>query len=351
MDDYREANMKDARPNLMQIQPSTQVLSGIKERMSRLIAGSLDIKSELEKHRVELDFLRQENRELKTLVQSTLEQLNSVYVSQMRVELGMKNLMRKWALPFGASTPVLLERDAPSVSPDSPLLRTEDNGIAETQATQPTAAVQPMQQELQITPQAPAMLTARTLNWAALNLSSNKKGKRNPQHAVQSVLRRMYEEHRNIAFAALADGVTHELSNQTTWVWNNMFSASSSKDILKIQRALTLIDCIWTAEERRILVHHLKPVGEVIPICKIIQNRVVQAAHVLQKKEPKTSTPSQRATGGLLGIANSIGLFELEPYLPNWDDDGKTPCGQTLTELVEQKTLEIQNKSQCISNN
>jgi len=85
----------------------------------------------------------------------------------------------------------------------------------------------------------------------------------------------MYEEHRNIACAALADVVTHELSNQTTWVWNNMFSAISSKDILKIRRALTLIDCIWTAEERRILVNHLKPVGELIPICKIIQNRVV----------------------------------------------------------------------------
>jgi hypothetical protein len=62
-----------------------------------------------------------------------------------------------------------------------------------------------------------------------------------------------------------------------------------------------------------------------IIICKDIEKQVVQAAHVLQKNPPKKAIPSQKATGGLLGIANSIGTFDLDMYLPNWGTKAQ-PC-------------------------
>jgi hypothetical protein len=71
---------------------------------------------------------------------------------------------------------------------------------------------------------------------------------------------------------------------------------------------------------------------------------VVQAAYLLRKNPPTKAAPSRKATGGLLGIANSIGKFDLEPYLPQWDKDGETQIGTTLQQLVDEKIRELQQK-------
>jgi hypothetical protein len=74
-----------------------------------------------------------------------------------------------------------------------------------------------------------------------------------------------------------------------------------------------------------------------------IQKRVVDAAHVLKKNQNKAR--NTRGKGGLLGIANNIGTFDLQPYLPDWSNGGQTPSERTLMEIVEEKRQEI------ISNN
>jgi hypothetical protein len=189
------------------------------------------------------------------------------------------------------------------------------------------------------------MLTARTLTFAAPNAAKKTKGKRDPQHSVSQVLRTMYAQHNNLGFLSLEAGLASELSNQTTWVWTNIFAASEVRDQQKISKTLKLIDCLWTAEERKALIEHEKSVGDIIPICISIERRVVQAAHVLQKNPPKSHVPSRKATGGLLGLANSIGRFELDEYLPNWTNNGKTRSDRTLQELVTEKTNELKSRN------
>jgi hypothetical protein len=193
----------------------------------------------------------------------------------------------------------------------------------------------------------PNQLTARTLTFAAPNATKKTKGVRNPQHSVNSVLRTMYDQHKNLGFASLELCLTSRLQDQTTWVWTNVFAASSTKDQSKINRALKLIDCIWTMEERSKLIKHTEPMLDAIKICNDIEKRVVQAAHVLQKNPPKKATPSRKATGGLLGIANSIGTFDLEPYQPKWDHNGNdctTASGITLQNLVDKKIDELKSQ-------
>jgi hypothetical protein len=52
--------MKDGRTNLIQSQSTLPEMGVVKERLSRVLTGSLDIKSELERDSVELECLSRE---------------------------------------------------------------------------------------------------------------------------------------------------------------------------------------------------------------------------------------------------------------------------------------------------
>ena len=141
-----------------------------------------------------------------------------------------------------------------------------------------------------------------------------------PGQTVEKVLRFMYDQPNNAAFAALAAGATTELHHQTIFVFTNIFQSSCRQDRLKIERALMLVDCLWTEAERRNLVHHQLANMESIRTAMEIQKRVVDAAHVLKKNQNKPR--NTRGKGGLLGLANNIGTFDLQPYLPDWSNGG-----------------------------
>jgi hypothetical protein len=342
--------MEEGRSGGIQGQHSLNNMSGINERMSAVVSGLADARSELQHHRIEMENLRRENRELRTIIQSKMDQLSVVHTSQMRIEHCMQQMMRQWGQQFGASTPVLLQRGDPSNSPD-------DDAHAATPSPSPavpTATPSPLTAVPAVaictdvpnrtTPTVRPMFTAQSLVYAAPNSQNKTKGIRNPQHSVGVILRTMYEQHKNLGFLSLEIGLTSKLEDQMAWVWTNMFAASSVKDKPKITKALKLIDCLWTSLERKTLIEQKTLLLDVIPICKRIEKRVVQAAYLLRKNPPTKAAPSRKATGGLLGIANSIGKFDLEPYLPQWERDGETRIGTTLQQLVEEKIKVLQQK-------
>jgi hypothetical protein len=132
-----------------------------------------------------------------------------------------------------------------------------------------------------------------------LNNQTATRGKSKPGQTVEKVLRFMYDQPNNAAFAALAAGATTELHHQTTYVFTNIFQSSCRQDRLKIERALMLVDCMWTEAERRNLVHHEFSDLACIQTAIEIQKRVVDAAHVL-----KTHKKIQEIQAMFLTICN-----------------------------------------------
>ncbi|MGL5936119.1 MAG: hypothetical protein ACRCZI_10930, partial [Cetobacterium sp.] len=322
LNDYKKRNNEPGRNNYIQGQPTKDAIIGIKDRMSSVVTGLLDIKSEVQTLSIEIDNLRKENRELRTLIQSTVNNLAYVSTSQARIEHWLQKILREGGHHFGSPTSTLLQRGQPlnyeqDVTEDSTtsrrIIQTPNESVdqfegsiaAASEATN-TGASYTGASKTGASSVTPNQLTARTLTYAVPNATKKTKGVRNPQHSVNSVLRTMYDQHKNLGFASLELCLTSRLQDQTTWVWTNVFAASSTKDQSKINRALKLIDCIWTTEERSKLIKHTETMLDAIKICNDIEKRVVQAAHVLQKNPPQKATPSRKATGGLLGIANSI---------------------------------------------
>jgi hypothetical protein len=348
LNDYKKRNNDASRNNYIQGQSAKDCIFGIKDRMSSVVTGLMDVKSELQRLSIEIDNLRNENRELRTLIQSTVNNLASVYTSQSRIEHWLQKLLRQGGHQFGAPTNTLLQRGQ---TLDSTEDFTEDSVSSQ---RIPPASVAAAEGSLaggsEVSKTGASSVTPnqlRSLTFAQPNATKKTKGVRNPQHSVNAVLRHMYDQHKNLGFASLELCLTSRLQDQTTWVWTNVFAASSTKDQSKISRALKLIDCLWTKEERSKLIKHTESMLDAIKICNDIEKRVVQAAHVLQKNPPKKATPSRKATGGLLGIANSIGTFDLEPYQPKWDNNGNectTASGITLQNVVDQKIDELKSK-------
>jgi hypothetical protein len=266
LNDYKKRNNEPGRNNYIQGQPTKDAIIGIKDRMSSVVTGLLDIKSEVQRLSIEIDNLRNENRELRTLIQSTVNNLAYVSTSQARIEHWLQKILREGGHHFGSPTSTLLQRGQPlNYAEDSVAAQFEGSIAAAASETSNTGASNTGASSV-----TPNQLTAKTLTFAAPNATKKTKGVRNPQHSVNSVLRTMYDQHKNLGFASLELCLTSRLQDQTTWVWTNVFAASSTKDQSKINRALKLIDCIWTMEERSKLIKHTEPMLDAIKICNDI---------------------------------------------------------------------------------
>mgnify|MGYP000314125141 CR=1 FL=1 len=92
---------------------------------------------------------------------------------------------------------------------------------------------------------------------------------------------------------------------------------------------LNLVDAVWTPEERDALCNHEKGDGEAQELFQIIAKRCKLAVHVIKKlreydskknpsKIPSASEPPRQAKAQVLGLANALGMFPIEKFIPNW---------------------------------
>jgi hypothetical protein len=172
---------------------------------------------------------------------------------------------------------------------------------------------------------------------APIGPNAGTRGRSKKGQTVEKAL--LFLSNHTTGFEALKTG--GELRNQSTYVFDEIFQRSHRQDKLKIEKVMMLVDCLWTSEERNVFVHKLKEGNDLIQLALKIQKCVIDAAHVLKKDQTKAT--SQRGRGGILGIANNIGVFDMEPYLPDWTKEGATQSNTTLAIIVEQRRLEINN--------
>jgi hypothetical protein len=120
--------------------------------------------------------------------------------------------------------------------------------------------------------------------------------------------------------------------------------AGKKKAGSKIKLALTLVDAIWTRNERKGLIHHDLDRIEAHRMLEKIVERCCLAAHVLRSHTlPARPTPSGQSGSQILGIGNALIRYNkneklLEKYVPQWHVDGHPiPAGRTLQSVVDQK--------------
>jgi hypothetical protein len=350
LNDFREANSSTRNNHLIGQHGLIDELLGCNEKLARQHTKLLANEAKQEQILSELAKTNTEVESLRTLCQSMRDHLGTIHTVCLRMETGMKQVMQKNQLDYGPATPQLqnvmarIQENLPvsQLTPPPEFLPQ----LQVTPATHPAAA-QPVPESQPtpgpITQPLPLPQPRRLMAALPLNNQTSTRGKSKPGQTVEKVLRFMYDQPNNAAFASLAAGATTELHHQTTFVFTNIFQSSCRQDRLKIERALMLVDCMWTEAERNNFVHHRLPNMESIRSALEIQKRVVDAAHVLKKNQNKPR--NTKGKGGLLGLANNIGTFDLKPYLPDWSNGGRTPSERTLFEIVEEKRQEI------ISNN
>ena len=107
--------------------------------------------------------------------------------------------------------------------------------------------------------------------------------------------------------------------------------------LLKIQRALNLVDAIWTREERDSIINHRLPVIEAIRLFNTIAKRAVEVAHLCNINVPSSPKPTAQSKSFVAGLSNKIRHMALEDYVPDWTGDGSTKAGITLVQYAESR--------------
>jgi len=223
-------------------------------------------------------------------------------------------------------------------------------GAPATQATAPArqagrppraAAVAPPAAQPPPPPPPPPRVTPppRARLTAPAETNKRVRGKRKPGHKVSYVLRKMYEDPTNGGFGPLS--VHPKLSDRVGWIIGRVFD-NETKEIQKIVRALDLIDCLWTKEERRKSIEHAFNSGlSAINTFESIEKRVKLAVHLMGN--PTKATADRRAGGGLLGIGGRIGRYRWTNRLENYQQDWQANIEPPLLSWINTASEAIAN--------
>ena len=217
-------------------------------------------------------------------------------------------------------------------------------------AIAPNAAATPMDQPRQSSARraAPIPLNVALPRHRVATPGSGTKGVSNFGEALENILTSMYEAKDNYLYANM-HGNFH-LRNHTSYVWQNVFKGKAKYDT-KVRKILTLVDCIWTKEERQKVREHRLVPGRERSFFDEIAQRCRNAVYVIktykeyekESKVPKDHKPNSKYKTQVSGMSNNIPAdFALESYLPNWAHPERLPrSGKALRDYVSEKQEEL----------
>ena len=342
--DFKKGNLTghdDDADNVLRRRTTPDQVAKMNQNVASVLQFKHEMQQKLNEQSIEMNRLGNEVSQVRTSQQRTNEQISGVVtqnrwlIQQMKLMQDQLRQMTQLLLNSSATTQgATLTPETPNnfnaAPPPSP-------PAIPTPPSPPQRSPEVEQEDNPSPPLPPPPPPPRDLNQALQRVGVRnvvrKRGQRSDFEKVKYALRTVHEQPRNNVFAPMA--AKPMLSDLTAWVHTNIFQGrGSSTNRGSIHKVLTLVDAMWTTEERENLRNHRLEAMDMIRLCDKIDKDVVRCCHVLKKRDklPKSAEPMAQASSAMLGAANNLSLLpqsELEKFVPNWNalpHKNQKPC-------------------------
>ena len=328
-------------------------ISKMNDSVSKMLSWKVEQQREQQLIHDRLDELTEMVSQLNSKCGTLTELLDCVVTQNRHLQLRLHQLMSHHNIPVEAlpETPQAARRSQAIAQAVARSL--DPANQQEIPANPPTPPAQPIPRRQQQT------IPNRTVNNVLQRHTAgngNSRGARVPEHKLEMLLMCMCNAPRNSVFGPMVPPAPGKLCERATWVVQKSFPNCDRQTKPKVERVLNFVDGLWSKEERIKILQHSLPDSEALRHFRDLANKARELAWVIncirkfenaapqRKKQalPKKNKPGRQCGTQVLGIANNIGTFDFQDYIPNYDKEGFPRKSRiSLEELGQQLTLRL----------
>ena len=332
-DDFKRGNQPGQdRPPIGQLSVMDHIAK-MNDSVAKMLSWKVEQQRQQQLIHERLDELTETVSHLNSKCATLTELLDCVVTQNRHLQLRMHQLMAHHGIPVDPlpDTPQAARRSQVTAQAVARNLQQANVGAQPTNTQ--TSPLAPTPRRQQVPTQNRTVNNVLQRHTAG---NSNPRGSRVNEHKLEVLLMTMYNAPRNCVFGSMIPPQPGRLSERATWIVQKSFPNSDRQTKQKVERVLNFVDGIWTPEDRIKILNHSLPDPEALRYFRDLANKAKEVAWLIcsirkynkaapnRKKHvlPKKTRPGKQCGTQILGIANNLGTFEFQDYIPDYDKPG-----------------------------